>query len=167
MFYRITIMAILSALIVGCNDAEIKTEEADSEEMMEATEKAEQSLGPVEECDEWLSPIELKEAWEMMNASVYEDKSICFKGYVLSNESYGNKLQGSIAFKEFNESDVNIPSVHCEFSGDNGAYFMNYERGDLIQIMGRLKVIDNPNKHNFMLTLCSLPERNEDRESTE
>ena len=64
---------------------------------------------------------------EMMNAKVFDDKHICFEGYVLSNETYGDLVQGSIAFEPFTDSDVIIPSVYCQFTGINGATFLDYE----------------------------------------
>lgn len=116
--------------------------------------------GPVTDCDELLSPFEMKEIWEMMNAKVYNENHICFEGYVLSNETYGDLVQGSIAFEPFSDEDVTIPSVYCQFTGVNGLSFLDYEIGEKIQIMGKLLCIDNPDKHNFMFAKCSLPDRN-------
>lgn len=111
---------------------------------------------PVTSCDETLSAYELKDAWEMMNAKIYNQKNVCFEGYVLSNQTYGDLVQGTIAFKPISEGEVDIPSVFCQFTGINGANFLDYEVGDKISIMGRLLTIDNPDKHNFMFVKCSL-----------
>ena len=165
MLYRITLIVIIGFALISCKEDNF-TPNSDSEDLTSIIKQdnSEPNLGPVKECDEWLSAVEFKEAWEMMNASVHHEKNICFRGYVLSNETYGDLIQGTIAFESFEESDVVIPSVLCEFTGENSSYFLNYKIGDEIEIMGRLMVIDNPNKHNFKLTQCSLPKRQEDLE---
>ena len=152
---NIQIILLASLLFVSCKE-QIKQDTSDEVEI-QITEIDSRDFGPVTDCDETLSAFELKEVWEMMNAKVFDDKHICFEGYVLSNETYGDLVQGSIAFEPFTDSDVIIPSVYCQFTGINGATFLDYEIGDRIEIMGKLVVIDNSNKHNFMFAICSLP----------
>jgi len=157
---NIHIILLASLLFVSCKE-QIEPETSDEIEI-QITEIDNRDFGPVTDCDETLSPFELKEVWEMMNAKVFDQKHICFEGYVMSNETYGDLIQGSIAFKPFTDSDEIIPSVYCQFTGINGITFLDYEIGDKIEIMGKLVVIDNPNKHNFMFAKCSLPKIEEE-----
>ncbi len=147
-------------LFAGCKDPAIEPDNSSTEETaQQTTENTDWDFGPVTDCDETLSAFELKELWEMMNAKVYHEKHICFTGYVLSNETYGDLVQGSIAFEPFTDEDVIIPAVYCQFTGLNGVTFLDYEVGERIEIMGKLLCIDNDNKHNFMFAKCSLPAR--------
>lgn len=149
------IPALLLLLFTGCKDTTIAPSE--EEEVNPEQNDAEMDFGPVTDCDEHLSGFELLELWEMMNAKIHDQRHICFTGYVLSNETYGDMVQGSIAFAPFTDEDVEIPSVYCQFTGLNGVNFLDYEIGDSIEIMGKMISIDNQDKHNFMFAKCSLP----------
>lgn len=150
----------LAFLGFACSEPNVSPQNTDDEDSTSSTsENNSWDYGPVTDCDENLSPFELKELWEMMNAKVYHEDHICFVGYVLSNETYGDLIQGSIAFEPFTDEDVTIPSVYCQFTGLNGLSFLDYEIGERIEIMGKLLCIDNPSKHNFMFAKCSLPNR--------
>ena len=148
---------LLALLFVACGDKPPANEESADE--VEENNDDMSSVGPVLDCDENLSAFEMTELWEMSNAKVHDGRNICFEGYVLSNETYGDLVQGSIAFKSFTDQDVEIPAVYCQFTGLNGQTFLDYEVGDRIEIKGKLVCIDNDNKHNFMFAKCSLPLR--------
>ena len=156
------IIALGCITLVSCkdNNAEVLDNVEETEIQIDVID--DKHSGPVLDCDETLSAIEMKEIWEMMNAKTHHENNICFEGYVLSNETSGDSIQGSIAFNPILENEVNNPAVYCQFTGKNGASFLNYEVGDKIEIMGRLLTIDDPTKHNFMLVKCSLPLRNKD-----
>lgn len=148
--------ALLLVLFTGCKETTIVP--SDEEEVLNSEQQANQmDHGPVTDCDENLSAYEMLEIWEMMNAKTHDQRNICFEGYVLSNETYGDLVQGSIAFEPFADGNVEIPSVYCQFTGENGAEFLNYEIGDPIKIMGKMMSIDNQDKHNFMFAKCSFP----------
>ena len=165
-FNRLLLFLVISTVLFSCgSNDEIDTDDELDNIDAETAEIERQNVGPVTDCDEWLSAVEFRETWEMMNATVYNERNICFKGYVLSNETYGDLIQGSIAFEPLADDAVDVPAVYCQFTGKNGSNFLNYEIGEEINIMGRLTVIDNPNKHNFMLSKCSLPMRDKDLEA--
>ncbi|GEM_PF-6991508 len=159
MKFQHILLLFLSLSLFACKDQQIEPEANPDEVEVQISEVDRQDIGPVTDCDETLSPLELTELWEMMNAKTHHENRICFEGYVLSNETYGDLVQGSIAFKPFDESDVVIPAAYCQFTGLNGTSFLDYEVGDKIEIMGKLICIDNPNKHNFMFAKCSLPDK--------
>lgn len=150
---------LILLLLSACRDPAIEPDNADENSSDQTAQTMSDDFGPVTDCDETLSAFELRELWEMSNAKVYHERHICFDGFVVSNETYGDLIQGSIAFEPFTEEDVVIPSVLCEFSGLNGITFMDYEVGSPIHIMGKLVSIDNSEKHNFKFVKCSLPGR--------
>lgn len=148
--------ALLLLFFTGCKETPIVP--SDEEEANSPEQQAlEMDYGPVTDCDENLSAFEMLEIWEMMNAKTHDQRHICFQGYVLSNETYGDLVQGSIAFAPISDENAEIPSVYCQFTGVNGVNFLDYEIGEPIQIMGKMISIDNQDKHNFMFTKCSLP----------
>lgn len=149
--------ALLILALTGCSENPVTVDGSDENTEENTVDMTD--VGPVTDCDENLSAFELLELWEMSNAKVYDGRHICFEGYVLSNETYGDLVQGSIAFKEFSDEDVEIPAVYCQFTGLNGETFLDYEIGDRIEIKGKLVCTDNENKHNFMFAKCSLPLR--------
>jgi hypothetical protein len=144
-------------MLSACKDAPISPD--DSAEEVDQTSSEMTQTGPVTECDESLSAYEMKEMWEMSNAKVHDGRNICFVGYVLNNQSYGDLYQGSIAFSEFSDQNEAIPAVFCQFTGLNGKSFMDYEIGERIEIKGKLICADNPDEHNFTFVKCSLPNR--------
>lgn len=165
---KVLLFIAVTSLLFACgSNEEVETEDSMDNADAETAEIERQNVGPVTDCDEWLSAVEFRETWEMMNATVYDERNICFKGYVLSNETYGDLIQGSVAFDPLADDAVEVPAVYCQFTGKNGSNFLNYDIGEEIEVMGRLTVIDNPNKHNFMLTKCSLPMRAKDLEANE
>lgn len=149
--------ALSVVLFAACSDSPITIDE-NTEESENISEEMDDT-GPVTNCDENLSSYEMQELWEMSNAKTHDGRHICFEGYVLSNETYGDLVQGSIAFKPLSDEDVEIPAVYCQFTGLNGESFLDYEVGDRIEIKGKLVCIDNESKHNFMFAKCSLPLR--------
>ena len=151
------LILLIGLFFVSCKEQTIEPSVTMDEVEENQDENILEMSGPVTSCDETLSAYELKDAWEMMNAKIYHQKNVCFEGYVLNDQTSGDLIQGTITFKPINDGEVDIPSVFCQFTGINGAKFLDYKVGDKISIMGKLLTMDNPNMHNFMIVKCSLP----------
>ena len=150
---------LIGLLITSCDDNhkanQLLIENTEEELVKNETKLPISNNDPVIDCYEFLSPIELKELWEMMKAETFNEKAICFGGYIYSKNPGENSSKGMIAFKLFKNEKV-IPMVECEFVGKYKAIFDNHEVGEKIKIVGKLIVVEDRTKHNFIFTNCSV-----------